>query len=99
MATSTVIRPKSDTKLTVLAYALLLGPTILWAIAFFIFAVGNYMLGSLDMNAGGEFRNTGPIQIFFNITGFLIAGLAFLTWLPGIIIGAVMLATQRKKSR
>lgn len=79
------------------AVVLLVGPSALWLIAFLTFAIGNYMLGSFDMQSSGELRNTGPMQILFNISGFLIAAVAFLTWLPGLIVGTTLLVNSYKK--
>ena len=99
MAESKIITPRKNNTLKIWAIVLLVGPTALWVLAFAFFAIGNYAFGSLDMQSSGEFRNTGPVQVFFNVTGFLMGALAFLTWLPGLIIGIILLATGKKSSQ
>ena len=42
------------------------------------------------------FAKTSPIETILNAIVFLIGGIAFLTWLPGMIIGIVLLATKPK---
>jgi len=42
------------------------------------------------------FAKRSPIETVLNVIVFLIGGIAFLTWLPGMIIGIVLLATKPK---
>ena len=42
------------------------------------------------------FAKTSPIETILNVLVILLGAIAFLTWLPGMIIGIVLLATKPK---
>ncbi len=71
----------------------LLGPTLLLIIAILGFAIGSFIYGSITGDDGSSYGGTPP---FVNILLFLIGAVSILTWLPGIIVGIVLLV-QRKK--
>jgi hypothetical protein len=85
---------KSIDKRTLWAIIALAGPSVLWIITFIIAAATNLAFASIiDTSAG--FDSYYPAQVALNILSFLLGAIAFLTWLPGIIIGIVLLETRK----
>lgn len=80
---------------TILALWLLIGPTVLWILTFTISAVSNYAFGAAEPSNDSLFANPTPAQVAVNILTFLMGIVAFLTWLPGLIIGIILLATRK----
>jgi F0F1-type ATP synthase membrane subunit c/vacuolar-type H+-ATPase subunit K len=83
----------SQKKHKALGLTLVIGPTALFILAF-VFA----MLAGLASNTPAEgelFAEANPIQQGLNVLVFICAGLGFLTWLPGLIIGIVLLAKKK----
>lgn len=62
--------------------ALLVGSLLLYAIVNFIF-IGD---------ASGDIS---PLKTIINVILFLIGAVVTLTWLPGIIVGIILLATRK----
>lgn len=92
-APSVVEAPRKSHKK--LALWLIIGPS-----ALFIVAIGLSILSNLIFNstsADGElFGDASPLKSIFNIFFFLSMLVSFITWLPGLIIGIVLLAKQSK---
>jgi hypothetical protein len=67
----------------------LAGPTALWIVVGVLFAVSNYTLGYTYDD------ETAIIRTALSVIGYLLAVVAFLTWLPGIIVGIILLVTRK----
>lgn len=65
----------------------LLGPTALFFASIIIYTV------MAIFTAGG---GTSAASTIANVIGFLIGAVVVLTWLPGIIVGIILLATRQK---
>lgn len=76
------IRRKNKQKL-VWGLVCLLGPTLLLIASILVFAIVHAITGG-----------TGGAAV--NILLWLIGVVATLTWLPGIVVGIILLATRRK---
>jgi hypothetical protein len=78
-----------------LALWLIIGPT-----ALFILAIVLSILSGLIFNGsssdGGLFGDTSPLRTIINLFFFLSMLISIITWLPGLIIGIVLLAKQSK---
>lgn len=74
---------------TVLALFLLLGPTALIVVSFILYAVVNFAFSNSAL-PGAE----SPVQTILNVFLFLAGTVSVLTWLPGIIIGIILLAKK-----
>ena len=68
----------------------LIAPTALIIFSIIIYAIFNFVFSSLDSASGASSPNA-----IVNILLFLVGGLAVLTWLPGIIVGIILLATRK----
>lgn len=80
-----------DTKRRTIALWLLIGPTALIIGSIILYALVNLIMS----NAGqSDMSNTAASAI--NIILFVIGVISTTTWLPGLIIGIVLLATQKK---
>ena len=93
------VQNKKRSKRTVIALICLLGPTILLIGGFMLFAILN-LIFSAYMPAtpvDGQLFG-GPVPVWrtvLNVISFLVTSIAFLAWLPGIIVGIVLLATAK----
>lgn len=86
-------KPKSHTKL---ALVLLIGPTALFIAAIICYAVMNFIIGSTESSTSTElFTEPNPVKTVLNVLLFLAGAISVLTWLPGIIIGIVLLAKKK----
>lgn len=79
------IKRRNKAKLT-WGLILLIGPSALLILSILIYALANYL-------SGGSLGATGEI---INIILYLAGIISTLTWLPGVIIGIVLLATRQK---
>lgn len=73
-------------------------PSALWIIVITLAAVSNFAFSSIPTN-GALFHQPSVAQVVINIFVFLLGAVAFLTWLPGIIVGIILLATRSQTSR
>jgi len=67
---------------------LMIGPTALLIVTFMLFAMTNWVVSSF-----------APVSIattIINILLFIAGSVSMLTWLPGLIVGIVLLATAKK---
>ncbi|HRJ06597.1 MAG TPA: hypothetical protein PK096_03100 [Candidatus Saccharibacteria bacterium] len=49
-----------------------------------------------DVEQDALFRQDGPVKTITNIVMFLVGAFAAITWLPGVIVGIILLATRKK---
>ena len=88
------------TKRTKAALWLLIAPTALWIVVFIAYAIVNFALASatnIGVNSGEDlFSSNQPalVSVIANVILFLAGTIAFISWLPGLIIGIVLLATK-----
>ncbi len=83
------IRRSNKLKLT-WGLVCLIAPTALLILSVLIYAIFSFAFPSFDSASGASSPNA-----IVNILLFLIGGLAVLTWLPGIIVGIILLATRK----
>lgn len=69
---------------TGLALLLLIGPSALIIFAIILAAVSNFIFGEAE----------NPIRTIINVFVFLAGTVTILAWLPGIVIGIVLLAKK-----
>ncbi len=76
---------------------LLIAPTALFIVTFILFAVINLIFNqTMQLPADGEALAPTPLIVTItNIILFLTGVVSVITWLPGIIIGIVLLATKK----
>lgn len=90
--------PSKISKRTLLALWLMIGPTGLWIVTFLGYAISNLVFSSAvntGINNGADLFGSGGIAIVIvNIILFLTGTAAFISWLPGLIIGIVLLSTK-----
>lgn len=86
----------------------LIGPTALIIVSIFIYAIVNFAFSSAmmpadpsgiactdDPLAGVCAPETPMFKTILNTIMFLVGAIATLTWLPGIIVGIILLATRK----
>lgn len=71
----------------------LIAPTALLILTIFGSAIANFVISSQWTSAP---ENTPPIQTIVNVTVFLLGALAVASWLPGLIVGIILLSTRNK---
>ena len=76
---------------------LMIAPTALFVVTFILYAIANFITTATapEPEAGQLFSNDGGGVIIVNVLLFLAGVVSFLTWLPGLIIGIVLLATKK----
>lgn len=79
--------PKKMTKRTKIALWLLITPTAMIVAGISLFAVASFILTSVDM------LGSNTLTVTLNVLLYFISLIGLLTWLPGLIIGIVLLAT------
>lgn len=85
--------PKKSHK--VLGLILLLGPTAFIILSILLYAVINFIFSSTAQpSADSLYSNSSPVQAILNIFLFLAGAVGTLLWLPGIIIGIILLAKK-----
>ena len=93
------VHSKKRSKRTIVAIYCLIGPTALLIGGFVLFAFLNLILNAVIPPApltGSELFGQDPAwRTILNVLGFLVTAIGFLTWLPGIIVGIVLLATAK----
>lgn len=79
---------------------LLISPTALFVVAFFLFALINLVFNPTFWPAPDTepFAPTPVGMSILNVILFFVGSVSAIAWLPGIIIGAVLLATAPKKA-
>lgn len=87
--------PASNKKRTMLAIILLVGPTILFILTILISSIGHLLLSEAT-SSGSLFAEPSTGMKIVNVVTFVTAALSFLSWLPGMIIGIILLATKKK---
>lgn len=67
----------------------LIGPTVLLIGSLLLYAIINFIF------SGSPTDETGPLKTIINVILFLIGVVVTLTWLPGVIVGIILLATRK----
>lgn len=79
---------------TGLALLLLIGPSALIILAIIIAAVSNFIFSAAAPATGDALFNEHPAHTIVNVVVFLMGAVSILSWLPGIIIGIILLAKK-----
>jgi small-conductance mechanosensitive channel len=89
--------PAKNTR-KILALWLLIGPTALIVSSIILYAVVNLITASLTPAPadGALISQTPVLQSIINIILFLVGVVSVIAWLPGIIAGIILFATQKK---
>ena len=85
---------KQTTKLnkrTIGAIWLLVGPSILLFLVFFLFAISNWFFAITGTTGSNSFT------VIINVFLWLLGVIGLIAWLPGLILGIVLLATKPVK--
>jgi hypothetical protein len=80
---------KSHKKL--LGLLLLIGPSALLLLSILLYSVANLMANSQPTGTDQLFPEPTPLLVVANIFLFIVGGISVITWLPGIIIGIILL--------
>lgn len=76
---------------------LLVSPTALLIVTVLLYALINFVTASSASNDSSDLFSSQPaITKIANVVFFLLGTVGFLAWLPCLIIGIVLLATQKK---
>ena len=87
---------RSNKKKLLWGLVCLIGPTALIVIAILGYAIANFVAGSVAPTAEGELLpQPSAGSTIVNVFLFLVGAVFALTWLPGIIIGTVLLAKRQ----
>jgi hypothetical protein len=78
---------KKDVKL-IAGLWLLIAPTALFIVTILLYAITNFVFFSAD---GGS----DIVRVTLNIVLFVASSISIITWLPGIVVGIVLLATRK----
>ena len=83
---------------TKVALWLMIGPTALFIVSLIIYAILNAIPAQTPSpeTTTNLFAEASPLQTAGSIILFISGAVTILTWLPGMIIGIVLLATKKK---
>jgi hypothetical protein len=84
---------KKITKRTKIALWLLIAPTAMIIAGLLLFALASWILSYNDL------LGSNALTVTLNILLYFISLIGILTWLPGLIIGIVLLATPPTKKK
>ena len=87
--------PVKTNKRTKLALWLMLGPAGLLIITFLLFALINLLFFSTADAGNLFFSNDSPLQSLVVLLLFITAAISFLAFVPGLIIGIVLLIMRK----
>ncbi len=79
---------------TLWAIICLAGPTALFILTSILFAVSNYLYVGMATPYEGPTPDASITHTVINTVSFIIGAIATTTWLPGIVVGIVLLATK-----
>ncbi|HEU0266526.1 MAG TPA: hypothetical protein VFQ70_02790 [Candidatus Saccharimonadaceae bacterium] len=77
----------------------LIAPTVLIVIAIVAYAITNFVAGSATTPTPAEgdlFAQPSTGQAAGNVILYIAGAISVLTWLPGIVVGIVLLATRKR---
>ncbi len=75
----------------------LIGPTALIVVTLLLYALVNFIVGTTTPDATGAlFEPPSIASRIMNVILFVVGAVSVATWLPGIIVGIVLLATRKK---
>ena len=86
----------AKSKRTVLALWLMIGPTALIVVTILLYAIMNFMFAQAAPAGDDLFAEQTAGQTIANIILFIVGAISVMTWLPGLIIGIILLATKKK---
>ncbi len=86
------------TKRTKGALWLLIAPTALIVLTFIVYAITNWVFSTVTPPpTEGELFSETPIGVaIVNVILFVVGALSTAAWLPGLIVGLVLLASPKK---
>lgn len=76
----------------------LIGPSALFLVAILLYAVTSFVTSSVTPADSSDLLSNTSNNTVINIILFLFGAISVATWLPGIIVGIVLLATRKKLS-
>jgi hypothetical protein len=79
---------------TGLALLLLIGPSALLIFAIILGAVSNFIFSSTSPTGDALYADNNPVRTIINVFIFLAGAVTVITWLPGIVIGIILLAKK-----
>lgn len=89
-------QPDEHTRRKLLVWGLvcLIVPSVLFIIALLLAAISNLAFSNA-VPAGDDLFLTSPAQTAMNILVFALGAMSILTWLPGIIVGIILLVKRQ----
>lgn len=96
---ATTLQPTRRNSRKIAAIWLLVGPTALVVLSIAAYAIANLILNntaSIDSSGTELFGQQSVAVTVTNIALFITGAIGVIAWLPGIVIGIVLLATQKK---
>lgn len=79
-----------------LALWLMIGPSALFVVTIVLYALSNFIFSASQPVDGELYGDTPILKTILNILFFLSGIVTIITWLPGLIIGIILLAKQSK---
>lgn len=96
VAAPTPASPHSKAR-TTWAIVLLAGPSALWIVVFILNIINNYVWATTmtDLSTSSLYLEENMVHLTITVLAWILGVIAFLSWLPGLIIGIVLLATKK----
>ncbi len=87
---------KSNRRKLIWALICFIGPTALIVISLLAYALVNFITMSTVEVSDEGFGATSPFHTIVNVLLFLAGAISVATWLPGIVVGIILLATRTR---
>lgn len=87
--------PRASKRTLIWGLVLLIAPTVLIIASFVLFAIAS-SLPTSPAASGSLFNDPSPAARILNIIGMLASAIGGIAWLPGVVIGIVLLVKRKK---
>lgn len=78
------------------ALLLMVGPTALLIVSIIGYALVNFLFSMTTASSDTLFAQPSTLQMLINVLLFVVGAIVVMTWLPGLVIGTVLLVTKKK---
>lgn len=89
--TQQAVVPPAKKRHVKLALLLMIGPSVLLIAAIILGAVSNFAFSNTTPAGDGLYPEDNPARTVINVIIYLAGAVTIITWLPGIIIGIILL--------
>lgn len=87
---------RSNKKKLMWGLVCLIGPTALITVSIVIYAIVGFVASTSTSTTNSLSNEPSVAHVIMNLLMFIVGGIAILTWLPGIVVGIILLANRKQ---